>query len=125
MSTNAQARKTDVARLLPAEAAGIDPIARLFRALGDPTRLRLLEFLLTGEHTVGDCVAQVDLSQSRVSRHLAILASCGFVTLRRAGRFTYYRAVDKPMADLVRQARAFAEKNTAALLSRIRLDGGR
>src|SRR5919197_1975135 len=88
--------------LLPMESAGVSLIAKFFRALGDPTRLRLLEFLLTEEHTVSDCVAHVNLSQGRVSSHLSCLASCGFVTVRRAGRFAYYRAVDQRVADPLR-----------------------
>src|SRR6266540_2493001 len=72
--------------LLPAEATMVDTVAKFFRALGDPTRLRLLEFLLDAEHTVSECVAHVGLSQGRVSVHLACLADCGYVACRRAGR---------------------------------------
>jgi len=52
-------------------------VAKFFRALGDPTRLRLLEFLLHDEHTVTGCVAHVGLAQSGVSTHLSSLADCG------------------------------------------------
>ena len=62
-------------------------MARFFRALGDPARLRLLEFLLPVEHTVSECVRHIGLSQGRVSAHLACLADCGYVQARRAGRF--------------------------------------
>jgi DNA-binding transcriptional ArsR family regulator len=123
MSKVAQPLKADP--LLPVETAGIGLIAKFFRALGDPTRLRLLEFLLTEEHTVSDCVGHVNLSQGRVSSHLACLASCGFVTVRRAGRFAYYRAVDDRVADLVRLARGLAAENAAALASCIRIDDTR
>ena len=57
--------------LLPATAGGVELVARFFRALGDPARLRLLEFLLPAEHTVSECVRHVGLSQGRVSVHLA------------------------------------------------------
>jgi DNA-binding transcriptional ArsR family regulator len=53
--------------LLPAGDGGVEVVARFFRALGDPARLRLLEFLLPGERTVTECVAHVGLSQGRVS----------------------------------------------------------
>jgi ArsR family transcriptional regulator, cadmium/lead-responsive transcriptional repressor len=93
----------------------VSVVAKFFRALGDPTRLRLLEFLLTGEHTVGECVGHVGLSQGRVSAHLGCLADCGYVEARRAGRFAHYRVADPRVADLVVLARSLAADNCAAL----------
>lgn len=90
-------------------------VAKFFRALGDPTRLRLLEFLLTGEHTVSECVAAVGLSQGRVSAHLACLADCGYVSARREGRFSHYRVSDPRVIDLIVLARALAADNESAL----------
>ena len=43
------------------------------------------------ERSVSDCVPHVGLAQSRVSSHLACLADCGYVQVRRAGHFSYYR----------------------------------
>ena len=103
------------ASLLPAEAPPVDTVAKFFRALGDPTRLRLLEFLLHEEHTVSECVAHVGLSQGRVSVHLACLADCGYVACRRAGRKAFYRVADKRVADLVVLAHALAADNARAL----------
>jgi DNA-binding transcriptional ArsR family regulator len=93
----------------------VSVVAKFFRALGDPTRLRLLEFLLSGEHTVGECVAHVGLSQGRVSAHLGCLADCGYVQARREGRFAHYRVTDPRVADLVVLARSLAADNCAAL----------
>jgi len=101
--------------LLPEAAGGVEVVARFFRALGDPARLRLLEFLLSGEHTVTECVAQIGLSQGRVSSHLACLAGCGYVEGRREGRFTRYKVADPRVADLVVLARSMAADNAAAL----------
>src|SRR6266487_762400 len=103
------------ASLLPVEATMVDSMARFFRALGDPTRLRLLEFLLDAEHTVSECVAHVGLSQGRVSVHLACLADCGYVACRRAGRNAFYRVADPRVADLVVLAHALAADNACAL----------
>jgi DNA-binding transcriptional ArsR family regulator len=94
--------------LLPAGDDGVEMVARFFRALADPARLRLLEFLLPGEHTVTECVAHVGLSQGRVSAHLACLAACGYVQARRAGRNAFYRVADPRVADLVVLARSMA-----------------
>lgn len=93
----------------------VSVVAKFFRALGDPTRLRLLEFLLTGEHTVSECVAHVGLSQGRVSTHLGCLAECGYIEARREGRFCHYRVADPRVAHLVVLARSLAADNCAAL----------
>lgn len=102
------------------EQAGV--VAKFFRALGDPTRLRLLEFLLAGEHTVSECVAHVGLAQGRVSAHLACLADCGYVAVRREGRFSHYRVADPRAADLVVLARSLAADNCSALSTCARID---
>jgi ArsR family transcriptional regulator, cadmium/lead-responsive transcriptional repressor len=111
----APAAKAAAPPLLPAEATMVDTVAKFFRALGDPTRLRLLEFLLDTEHTVSECVAHVGLSQGRVSVHLACLADCGYVACRRAGRNAFYRVTDPRVADLVVLAHALAADNACAL----------
>src|SRR5487761_1800084 len=103
--------------LLPESAGGVELVARFFRALGDPARLRLLEFLLPDEHTVSECVAHVGLSQGRVSAHLACLADCGYVHVRRSGRFAWYKVADPRVADLVMLARSLA----AALADCVRI----
>ena len=107
--------------LLPEAADGVEVVARFFRALGDPARLRLLEFLLGGEHTVTECVQRIGLSQGRVSSHLACLAGCGYVEGRREGRFTWYKVADPRVADLVVLARSMAADNAVALAACARI----
>jgi DNA-binding transcriptional ArsR family regulator len=108
-------------QLLPEEDGGVELVARFFRALSDPARLRLLEFLLPAEHTVSECVRHVGLSQGRVSVHLASLADCGYVQARRAGRFTLYRVADPRVADLIALVRLLAADSAAALAERVRI----
>ncbi len=115
--------KSRTATLLPTEPAGRAVIAKFFRALGDPTRLRLLEFVLHDERTVSECVQHVGLAQGRVSTHLACLADCGFVEVRREGRFSYYRVTDPRVAELVLLGRAVTADNVAALSECMRIDG--
>ena len=69
------------------EQTAAELLARFYRALGDPTRLRLLEFCAQQERTGAECVAQTTISQGRVSAHLACLVSCGLLGMRRQGRF--------------------------------------
>lgn len=110
--------------LLPGNAGAVEVLAKFFRALGDPNRLRLLEFLLDEEHSAGECVTYVGLSQGRVSSHLACLTSCGFVSVRREGRYAYFKVTDPRVAELVVLARNIAAGNAAELAACFRIDGG-
>ncbi len=101
--------------LLPAEEPGRAVLAKFFKALADPSRLRLLQFLLTDEHTVSECVHHIGLAQGRVSAHLACLADCGYVSVRRESRFAYYRVTDPRVADLIMLGRALSADNADTL----------
>ena len=68
----------------------LDTTAKFFRALSDPTRLKLLEYILAGERTSADCVAHAGISQPRVSVHLSCLADCGYIVARRDGKKLRY-----------------------------------
>jgi ArsR family transcriptional regulator len=86
-----------------------DPILdleRLFQALSDATRLRILGLLLTGEVCVCDIHESLKLPQPKVSRHLAYLRKAGLVETRRDGLWVHYRlgtAAD-PVLGVVREA---------------------
>ena len=103
------------AALLPTGGDAVAVVAKFFRALGDPARLRLLEFLLHDEHTVTECVEHIGLAQSRISTHLACLADCGYVQVRREGRYAYYLVADPRVVQLVLLAHALAADNHTAL----------
>ncbi|TAU90812.1 ArsR family transcriptional regulator [Rhizobium leguminosarum] len=63
---------------------------RLFSALADPARLRMVEVMKTGECAVGDIVERMQIQQSGVSRHLRILSEAGIVTMRPDGQRRLY-----------------------------------
>jgi ArsR family transcriptional regulator len=65
--------------------------AQLFKALGEPIRLRMLNLLRHGELCVCDLMAVLDLPQSTASRHLAYLRNTGWLTARRQNKWIYYR----------------------------------
>jgi ArsR family transcriptional regulator len=65
-------------------------LSRLFQALSDETRLRILEMLRSGEHCVCDLTGALEAQQSRLSFHLRTLKEAGLVTDRREGRWSYY-----------------------------------
>ena len=99
-------------------------LARLFRALGEASRLRILELLMTkGELHQAEIVRLLGLSQGRASEHLACLLWCGFVTSREGeGRRVYYRVTDATVPELVRLASGFLERNEAAIACCRRID---
>ncbi|MCL5270068.1 MAG: metalloregulator ArsR/SmtB family transcription factor [bacterium] len=68
-------------------------LSNIFKTLGDPARLRLLQLLATAELTVGELVRVLELPQSTVSRHLKTLKEGALVADRPVGAATYYRAV--------------------------------
>lgn len=107
--------------MLPTDPNGVEMVAKFFRALADPVRLRLLEYLLDEEHTVTECVAKIGLSQGRVSTHLGCLADCGYVQVRREGRYAYYKVADPRVADVVLLARSLAADNATALGACLRI----
>jgi len=70
------------------------------QTLADPTRLRILEVLRAGEHSVNDIVLNVEIDQSGVSRHLRILQEAGFVCMRPEGQKRIYSLRPEPFRDL-------------------------
>ncbi|MFI0486753.1 ArsR/SmtB family transcription factor [Actinomadura sp. 9N215] len=99
-----------------ADCTHTDTVATFFRALADPTRLKLLEFILDGERTSADCVVHAGISQPRVSVHLSCLVDCGYVAARRDGKKLRYSTGDPRVVDLIVRARALAVDNAAALI---------
>jgi DNA-binding transcriptional ArsR family regulator len=70
-------------------------IARRFRVIGEPMRIRLLDQLREGEATVGELAKALTASQQNVSKHLGVLADAGIVGRRKQGNHVYYRVVDE------------------------------
>lgn len=73
----------------------VDLIARRFRALGEPMRIRLLDHLRNGEATVGELSEAVGASQQNVSKHLSLLTDVGVLGRRKDKNHVYYRIVDE------------------------------
>ncbi len=75
--------------------------AQLLRALANDKRLMLLCLLVEGERSVGELNAKVDLSQSALSQHLAVLRTDGLVTTRREAQTIYYALADGPAQRII------------------------
>jgi ArsR family transcriptional regulator len=101
-----------------------DPVyvvkAQLFRVLGHPVRIRMLEILGAGERTVGELQAELNLDSSGTSQHLTALRQQGVLESRRAGTSVYYRIRDPRVSQLLAVAKEIlttALSDSHALLS--------
>ena len=95
-------------------APGVEPaiddsvaqdLAKVFKALGDPTRVKLLSLIAAsadGEMCVCDLTEPVGLSQPTVSHHMKLLVEAGLATRDQRGRWAYYRAVTGTLAQAAR-----------------------
>ncbi|MGQ9639941.1 MAG: ArsR/SmtB family transcription factor [Candidatus Bathyarchaeia archaeon] len=75
--------------------------ATIFKALGDPSRLRILEYLRSGERCVCSIVPTVGSTQPTVSRHLKILTECGILKRRREGNRIFYSVTSTKIYDII------------------------
>lgn len=94
----------------PPSGEAIETAARVFKALGDPTRLRLITLIAAGENgeaCVCDLTGPVGLSQGTVSHHMRLLVEAGLVTREQRGKWAHY-AIDRA---------AFSEAATALMAS--------
>jgi ArsR family transcriptional regulator len=91
------------------EDLAVRPLTRLFRALGDETRVRMVALLAHGELCVCHIETALDLNQSTASRQLGILKSAGIVDSRRDGTWVYYRIAEQEH-ETVSQALAVVTK---------------
>lgn len=108
---------------LPAAPARTDLVAKYFRGLGDPTRLRILELLEEeGELTVGALVDRLQMAQPKVSNHLACLRWCGFVDTRREHLTVYNRIADGRVAEIIELAEALLEDNAEHVAACCRIE---
>jgi DNA-binding transcriptional ArsR family regulator len=78
----------------------IELIAERFRALSEPTRIKLLDRLRDGEATVVELTELTGTTQQNVSKHLGVLQRAGIVARRKQGNFAHYRIVDEGVFSL-------------------------
>ena len=79
--------------------------AELFRTLGHPVRIRVLELLQDGSRPVRELLEEIDVESSNLSQQLAVLRRAGLVTSSRDGSAVLYTLSTPDVADLMRSAR--------------------
>ena len=72
----------------------IELVARRFRVIGEPMRIRLLDHLRRGEHSVGELAGALGASQQNVSKHLGVLHEAGILERRKDGTRVVYGIAD-------------------------------
>jgi len=79
--------------------------AEFFKTLGHPARIRILEVLAEGEHSVGELMPKLGLESSHLSQQLAVLRRTGMVVARKQGNNVIYSIASKDMSELLLLAR--------------------
>ena len=110
---HADAARVAEVRANQPDAGTVERLAEIFKALGDPTRVRLLSALATAELCVCDLATLLTLSESAVSHQLRLLRSLRLVRARRDGRMVFYRLDDDHIVRLLAQGREHAEEGAA------------
>lgn len=101
------------------------PLDQLFRALADPTRLRLINLMSEQEICVCYFIDVIGAPQPKISRHLAYLRRAGLVAARRQGKWMHYRLSvphDSNTASILKSTMAALQENHAMQRDRERLD---
>ncbi len=105
------------ARMSPALLQGV---AEQFKALGEPSRLLLMNLLFDGERTVGELVAESGLSQANVSKQLGVLFRVGWVLRDKQGLNVLYRLADERTFALCELMCSRVREQAAAAADRLR-----
>jgi ArsR family transcriptional regulator len=100
----------------------VELIARRFRALSEPMRIRLVDRLREGEATVGELSESVGASQQNISKHLAVLADTGILGRRKDGNRVYYRIVDEGVLTLCEDVCGSLQQHVRSLSALVDLD---
>ena len=87
---------------LKGEALGM--VAARFKALSEPTRMKILLQVFDGEKTVSELVKETGLSQPNIAKHMGLLSETGLLTKRREGLHVYYGLGDDSIPSLVEDA---------------------
>jgi DNA-binding transcriptional ArsR family regulator len=97
----------------------VELVAERFRTIGEPTRIRILERLQSGEASVQDLAEHVGSSQQNVSKHLGLLARVGIVGRRKVGTFAFYRIIDESVLTMCEQVCGAVQRDVGSLAAAV------
>jgi DNA-binding transcriptional ArsR family regulator len=93
----------------------VELVARRFRTLGDPIRIRLLEHLREGEASMAELVSLSDTTPQNVSKHLSVLMQNGLVERRKRGTASYYQVADESIYAVCEQVCESIDRQVSVL----------
>lgn len=88
----------------------LDLEARIFKALADVNRLKILKLLKEGELCACEITVALSNSQSTVSHHLSVLKNAGLIKERKEGKWSYFRLSEGAVIEILNQAKLLTEK---------------
>jgi ArsR family transcriptional regulator, zinc-responsive transcriptional repressor len=86
----------------PAEMKNLQAAAECLRTLAHPVRLRMVQLMLQGEHTVGDLAKTREISSHMASEQLRMMQHCGFLNRRQEGRRIYYQVIEPSLEQIIK-----------------------
>jgi DNA-binding transcriptional ArsR family regulator len=101
----------DDARARLISPGNVESVADVFKLLGDPTRVRILDALSLGERCVNDLATLLGLSESALSHQLRLLRGARLVRVRRTGRLAYYTLDDHHVIGILHDMRKHVEEH--------------
>ena len=111
------AARAKIAHAPRTNAADEETLAAFFQGLADPTRLKILGFLMDGPKTSGEIVRHIGRHQPTVSSHLTCLRFCGFVEAHREGRNVWYQIVDRRVRRFFELGERYLDENAERILA--------
>lgn len=101
--------------------AALGEAAECLRTIAHPHRLRMIQLMLQGEHTVGELAESCGIASHVASEHLTLMRRCGLLESEHRGRRVYYQVAEDHLADIVKCIeRRFGDTHDAGAGERIR-----
>ena len=100
-----------------------DEKSMLFKALGDPTRLQIVDMISCGELCACVILEKFDITQPSLSHHMKILCDCGLVNGRKEGKWTYYSLNEKVVQEFKTLLAEITSCNENCICNEINCEG--
>jgi ArsR family transcriptional regulator, zinc-responsive transcriptional repressor len=86
----------------PTDMKHLQEAAECLRALAHPVRLRMVQLMLQGEHTVGELARTCEIPSNMASEQLRMMQHCGFLSRRQEGRRIYYQVAEPSVEQIIK-----------------------